>query len=196
MKKRPDDGSSLTFHAAEEGRWEDLAELFGARGACGGCWCMAWRLPRSEFVGGKGGKNRRRLRKLVTSGDAPGVLAYAGGQAVGWCAVAPRQVYSFLSRSRVLREVDDRRVWSISCLFVRQTHRRQGVSTRLLRAAVDFAAARGAEAVEGYPVVPYSPDAPGAFLWTGTYSSFVKAGFKEVARRSPSRPIMRARAKA
>ena len=155
---------------------------------------MAWRLPRAEFVGGKGAPNRRSLRKLVISGAAPGVLAYEQGEAIGWCAVAPREAYSFLSRSRVLGKVDERPVWSVSCLFVRPSHRRKGVSSRLLRAAVDFAAERGAAVVEGYPVLPYSAKAPAAFLWTGTYTAFVKAGFKEVARRSPVRPIMRAEA--
>jgi GNAT superfamily N-acetyltransferase len=132
--------------------------------------------------------------KLVKSRNAPGILAYAGAKAVGWCAVAPRSDYFFLGRSRVLQEVDRLPVWSISCLFVLKDYRGQGVSAQLLRAAVEFAAAKGAKMVEGYPTIPYAERVPAAFLWTGTWSAFRRAGFTEVARRSPSRPIMRATA--
>ncbi|MCI0658346.1 MAG: GNAT family N-acetyltransferase [Acidobacteria bacterium] len=186
----------LRFLPATEKRWADLEALFGERGACGGCWCMAWRLPRAQYQAGKGEKNRRALMKLVKSNNAPGILAYAGRKAIGWCAVAPRSDYSFLGRSRVLQEVDRLPVWSISCLFVLRDYRGQGVSTQLLRAAVWFAAAKGAKLVEGYPAIPYAQRVPAAFLWTGTPSAFLRAGFTEVARRSPSRPIMRAAATA
>ena len=186
----------LKFLPATEKRWADLEELFGERGACGGCWCMAWRLPRAQYQSGKGEKNRKVLMKLVKSNNAPGILAYADAKPIGWCAVAPRSDYSFLGRSRVLREIDPLPVWSISCLFVLRDYRGQGVSAQLLRAAVSFAAAKGAKLVEGYPTIPYAKRVPAAFLWTGTWSAFLRAGFTEVARRSPSRPIMRATAAA
>ncbi|HEU5180776.1 MAG TPA: GNAT family N-acetyltransferase [Candidatus Polarisedimenticolia bacterium] len=172
-------------------RWDDLAALFGERGACGGCWCMAWRLPSSEFRAGKGSKNRRALKKLVDARQAPGILGYLGDEPVAWCAVAPRASYSFLARSRVLAPVDESEVWSVTCLFIRKEQRRRGLSAKMLRAAAVFAAQRGARIVEGYPTVPYSANAPGAFLWTGTEAAFRKAGYREAARRSPSRPIMR-----
>ena len=172
-------------------RWEDLAALFGERGACGGCWCMAWRLPSREFRAGKGAKNRRTLRRLVGAGSMPGILGYLGEEPVAWCAVAPRVDYAFLSRSRVLAPVDEREVWSITCLFVHKEHRRRGLSAEMLRAAARFAGQRGARLVEGYPTVPYATRSPAAFLWTGTEKAFRQAGFREVARRSPSRPIMR-----
>ena len=181
----------VEFRPLTPERWPDLEALFGARGACGGCWCMAWRLKRSEFDRGKGEGNRRAFRAIVTSGAEPGVLAYAGGEPVAWCAVAPREVYAALGRSRVLAPVDDRPVWSISCLFVTRRMRRSGVSAPLIRAAVSHAAAHGAEAVEAYPVEPYSGEMPAAFAWTGIASAFRRAGFKEVARRSRTRPIMR-----
>lgn len=125
------------------------------------------------------------------SGAVPGVLAYLDGEAVGWCAVAPRDDYPRLARSRILRPVDDRPVWSVPCLFVGRPHRRKGISVSLLRGAVDWAAGRRANVVEGYPVVPKPGGMPDAFAWTGTASAFVRAGFREVARRSESRPIMR-----
>jgi GNAT superfamily N-acetyltransferase len=185
----------LRFRPATASRWKDLETLFGERGGCGGCWCMAWRLPPAQFRSGKGTKNRRALKKLVDSDQAPGILAYDGRKPIGWCAVAPRPVYTFLGRSRVLKEVDEHPVWSVSCLFVLKPYRRQGLSALLLAAAVRWASGRGAEIVEGYPSVPYAGNVPAPFLWTGTPSAFLAAGFEEVARRSRSRPIMRARAK-
>jgi GNAT superfamily N-acetyltransferase len=184
--------ATVVFHPLTIDRWPDLEALFGVRGGCGGCWCMAWRLPRARFEKGKGAGNRAAFRRRVRSGLPPGVLAYIDGTPVGWCAIAPRAEYDYLARSRVLRRVDDREVWSISCLFVAKLHRRRGVSVKLLRAAVAMAGEAGAEIVEGYPVVPYAARMPDAFAWTGTVSAFRAAGFDEVARGSPKRPIMRA----
>jgi GNAT superfamily N-acetyltransferase len=181
----------LTFHPANASRWKDLEELFGERGACGGCWCMFWRLPRKEFDAGKGTGNKRALKRIVTAGREPGILAYRGEEPIGWCALAPRQDYVALERSRILKPVDDQPVWSISCLFIKKPYRRRGVSAQLLGAAVEFAAAHGALIVEGYPVEPSMEKMPDPFLWHGIPSAFSKAGFHEVARRSKSRPIMR-----
>jgi len=152
---------------------------------------MAWRLKRAEFHAGKGGPNRKRLRQLVEAGRKPGVLAYLGREPIGWCAVAPRREYVVLERSKVLAPVDEAPVWSISCLFVLKPHRRQGLSVALLEAAVDLAAQQGARVVEGYPVEPSKGKMPDVFAWTGLPSAFRKAGFVEIARRSPTRPILR-----
>ncbi len=173
--------------------WKDLEGLFGERGACGGCWCMVWRLSRQEFEAGKGTPNRRRLKELVDGGAMPGILGYIGEQPVAWCAVAPRTDYGFLGRSRVLAPVDEEPVWSISCLFVDRAYRSRGLSTGMISAAVDFASSRGAAVVEAYPVDKPNERAADAFVWTGLASSFLKAGFQEVARRSETRPIMRCR---
>lgn len=181
----------LTFHPLTHERWCDLQTLFGERGACGGCWCMAWRLKRADYLKQKGDGNKAAFKKIVKSGQQPGVLAYVDGQPVGWCAVAPREVYSFLERSRVLGRVDEKPVWSVTCLFVAKPFRQAGVSVQLLKAAAEHAARHGARMVEGYPVVPIKDRMPDVFAWTGTVSAFRRAGFKEVARRSPSRPIMR-----
>ena len=172
-------------------RWPDLEKLFGPRGACGGCWCMYWRLPRKEFERRKGEGNRRLLRKLAGSGTPPGLLAYLDGEPVGWCALAPREVYPVLGRSRVLARVDEKPVWSAVCFFVARRHRSRGVSRALVRAAVAFARKHGAKIAEGYPVEPRKGRAPDVFLWTGLPGTFLTAGFKEVARRSPTRPILR-----
>lgn len=151
---------------------------------------MFWRLEHRAFTAGKGAGNRRALKRLVSGGARPGVIAYAGGEPVGWCAVAPRSAYPRLARSRVLAPPDDSPVWSVSCLFVRRDHRRRGLSRRLIDAAAKFAASAGARIVEAYPVDARGPQAD-AFVWTGVASAFARAGFREVARRSPTRPIMR-----
>jgi GNAT superfamily N-acetyltransferase len=182
---------SLQFHPLNATRWNDLLTLFGERGACGGCWCMFWRVPRKQFDAGKGELNKRAFKKIASSELPPGVLAYAGDEVIGWCAVAPREVYIRLLTSRILKPVDDKPVWSVSCLFIRKDFRRRGVSTQLVRAAVAFAATRGARTVEGYPVETSTAQLPDPFLWHGTSSAFRKAGFKEVLRRSATRPIMR-----
>lgn len=181
---------ALVFHPATPGRWRDLEALFGPRGACGGCWCMTWRLPRSEFHKNKGEGNRRAFRRIVRSGSEPGVLAYADGKPVGWCAVAPRAGFSFLERSRVLAPVDEQPVWSITCLFVAKEWRRRGLSAKLIEAAVRLARKHGAKIVEAYPQ-DVKTILPAPFVWTGVTRAFQKAGFVVAARRSKLRPIVR-----
>jgi GNAT superfamily N-acetyltransferase len=152
---------------------------------------MFWRVSRKEYEAHKGAGNKRALRNIVSKGQKPGIIAYLGKEPIAWCAVAPREVYVALERSRILKPVDKERVWSISCVFVRKQDRRKGVSKELLRAAVEFAAKQGARVVEGYPVEPSMENMPDPFLWHGIPSAFLAAGFKEVERRSKSRPIMR-----
>ena len=182
----------LRIQPATAARWADLEELFGERGACGGCWCMFWRLPRKEWEARRGTGNKNALRRIVSTGrTAPGILAYLGKEPIGWCAIAPREQYVALERSRILKPVDDKPVWSISCLFVKKAYRRQGISSELARASVAFAAGHGARVVEAYPVQPTMDKMPDPFLWHGVPAAFQAAGFKEVARRSKTRPIMR-----
>lgn len=172
-------------------RWPDLVALFGERGACGGCWCMWPHRTNREFEARKGAANRRTLQRRVRAGKVPGVLAYRDGEAVGWCAVEPRRDYARLERSRILAPVDDADVWSILCLFVRKDRRRAGVTRALVDGAVAHARAHGARIVEAYPIDPRRPDVPDVFAFHGLLSTFTKLHFREVARRSPTRPIVR-----
>jgi len=181
----------VEVHPVTPGRWPDLEKLFGERGACGGCWCMLWRLKRSQYEKQKGEKNRQALRRIVRSGEAPGLLAYAAGEPVGWCALAPREMYPALERSRVLQPLDDQPVWSIACLFIAKAFRRKGVSVQLLKAAVRHVGKRGGKIVEGYPQDPKKDPMPDVFAHTGIVGAFREAGFAEQLRRSPTRPIMR-----
>lgn len=176
---------------ATRSRWRDVERLFGPRGACAGCWCMWPRLTGPEFRRGRGTGHKRSLRRLVEGGAAPGMIAYRGGEPVGWCGIAPREQYLRLERSRVMARVDDQPVWSVVCFFVDRGARRAGVTTALLRAAVAHAARRGARIVEGYPLDAGGKKLADTFAWFGLAGAFESAGFKEVARRSATRPVMR-----
>jgi GNAT superfamily N-acetyltransferase len=172
-------------------RWSDLEDLFGERGECGGCWCTYWRIARAEFEEKKGAGNKRLLKRLVKSGTFTGLLAYDNGESVGWCSVGPREDFPTLGRSRILARVDQQPVWSVVCFFVRKDHRNQGFTVELLKATVDYAKRKRVAIVEGYPVEPTRGTIPAPFAYTGLPSAFRQAGFVEVARRSPTRPIMR-----
>jgi len=181
----------LEVYPLTPGRWKDLERLFGERGACGGCWCMWWRLTRSQFEKQKGAGNKRTMKRIVDSGEIPGILGYVAGDPIAWCAVAPRGAYPLLERSRILKPVDDQSVWSIVCLFVDKKSRRKGITLKLIKAAVEHVRSQGGRIVEGYPVEPKKSQIPDLFAYHGLASTFLKAGFKEVLRRSETRPIMR-----
>lgn len=182
----------LTIHPLTHDRWPDFEALFGPRGACGGCWCMTPRLPRGEFERNKGEGNRQSLRSMVQRGEIPGVLGFLGNKAIAWCSLGPREQFSWFSRSRLFRRpVDKQPVWSIVCFFVDKGYRGQGVSVQMIKGACAFAASHGAQCIEAYPVEPRRSPVPAVFAFNGLASSFRNAGFREVERRSETRPIMR-----
>ena len=184
------DSASLSFHPLTSSRFADFERLFGPRGACGGCWCMFWKMRGKAFDENTGEPARQMQKSIVDSDIVPGLLAYQGGEPVGWVAVEPRSVYPRLAYSRVLKPVDDAEVWSVTCFFVAKQARRQGLTVELLNAAVDYVKDQGGKIVEGYPV-DAKKDMPPVFIYHGTAAAFIKAGFVEVARRSETRPIMR-----
>ena len=183
--------SELEIYPVTPERWADFVQLFGPRGAVGGCWCMWWRVTRAEYDRQKGEGNKQAMRMIIESGEIPGLLAYQDGKPIGWGSVGPRQAFPVLDRSRILKPIDDRPVWSVVCFFIAKPFRRQGITTELLKAAVSFAKAQGTRIVEGYPVEPLKGETADLFAFTGTPSAFRKAGFVEVLRRSQTRPIMR-----
>jgi GNAT superfamily N-acetyltransferase len=178
------------IHPLTPARWPDLVKLFGPRGACAGCWCMWWRLTRPEFDAGRKEGNRRGLERYVKSGRVPGLLAYEAGEPVGWVAIEPREAFSRLARSRTLAPVDEAPVWSITCFFVERSRRGKGLTRALVEAAVRHAKAGGAKLVEAYPV-DLRRQVADDVLYHGAASTFRALGFEEVARRSPTRPILR-----
>jgi GNAT superfamily N-acetyltransferase len=170
------------FHPLTAQRWKDLEDLFGPKGACAGCWCMWWRRTGPEHRKSTNASNKRALRKVVESGPPPGILAYEGDLAVGWCAVRPREEYPRFKSSRTLKPLDDRPVWSVTCFFVRKGYRRKGLTVALLEAAKKHVRKSGGRLIEGYPTVPTGKDSADAFAWTGLLPAFEKAGFTEKAR--------------
>lgn len=180
----------LSFHPLTQKLWRDFELLFGENGACGGCWCMHWKLRGKAFSENKGEGNRQMQKSIVDAKTVPGLLAYSEGYPIGWVAVEPRSQYPKLAFSRIFKPIDDKEVWSITCLFVEKKHRKMGVAVQLLKAAVDYVKDCGGRIVEGYPVETKN-DAPPVFIFTGTASAFKQAGFVEAARPSPTRPVHR-----
>jgi GNAT superfamily N-acetyltransferase len=107
------------------------------------------------------------LHRRVEDGAVPGLIGYAAGEPVAWCAVEPRDHYPGLARSRILQPVDESAVWSVSCLYVRSDERRRGRTVEMLRAAASYAKSQGATIVEGYPHEPGAERMAAAFAWTG-----------------------------
>lgn len=185
--------AETTVWPVDEARWPDLEEVFGANGGCEGCWCMFWRLTGREYERLRGEPARRRLRDRVDGEPAPGLIAYVEGLPAGWCAVAPRQEYSRVLRSRTLRpaEPTEADVWAVPCFYVHRRYRRAGLTADLLAAAVDFVAEHGGQAVEGYPMDPTYRRYPASDLYTGTVGLFARHGFTERHRPSSGRVVMR-----
>ena len=182
---------NIEFKPLTPAVWKDFELLFGERGACGGCWCMSWRLTRKEFDKNKGTGNKSLMKKIVEDGKVPGLIAYVDGEPAGWCSLGPREDFPALERSRILARVDELPVWSVSCFFVSKKHRRKGIPVRLIDAAIEFARSKGALILEAYPFDYDKEKLPDPFVWTGICKTFKKAGFYEAARRSSKRPIMR-----
>jgi hypothetical protein len=180
-------GKELVIRPLTPDLWPALENLFGGNGACNGCWCMYGRIgsayrkrPRED--------NKAAFREIVERGPPPGLLAFDRELAVGWCQLTPRDAVPWLDRTWRLRRVDQLPVWSLSCFYVRIGSRRQGVTSRLIAAALNVARRAGAPALEAYPFdAAVSPSASG----TGYASTFARAGFRTVACRTPARPIMR-----
>lgn len=186
----------LTVVPLTPDRWPDLEAVFRARGCslARSCWCMAYRqsgapkpLPRGKT---RAQVNRAALKALVNAGHPPGLIGYLGKVPVGWVSIGPRQEYARLQRSPVMKAVDEQPVWSVVCFVVPAEHRGQGVARALLEGAIAYARKKGARLIEAYPV-----DRPARSkddqMWFGAKSMYDKAGFKEVARRKPQRPIVR-----
>ena len=185
--------TKLTVLPATSGRWPDVEAIFNARGCsvARGCWCMHYRRSGSVPAGTSRAKlYHAGLKALVDAGRSPGLIAYRGKVPVGWVSLAPREEFERLRRSPVMKPVDDQPVWSIICFVVPPMHRGQGVAHALLRGAISFAAKHGATLVEAYPVDKTERSKDDS-VWFGPKSMYDRAGFREVARRKPARPVVR-----
>lgn len=171
-------------------RWDDLVSVMGSCSYARKCWCAYWYLPNAEFKAGWGDENRATLERLVKAGKEPGLLAYVEGVPAGWVSVAPRGNFDRLNRSRNFAALDDSKVWAVNCFVVASAFRGLGLMRKLAEAAADFAVARGADGAEGYPIAPGDKTTAGD-LYLGTPNAFAAAGYVEVARPLPRRPVMR-----
>ncbi|SDN63883.1 N-acetyltransferase [Polaromonas sp. JS666] len=186
----------LTVSPLTPERWPDLETLFNAKGCsvARGCWCMFYRRSgaRGPLPAGTTAAqaNRAELKKLTRGDTPPGLIGYRGKLPVGWVSLGPREDYAKLQRSPVMKPVDDKPVWSIICFVVPSEHRGQGVARALLDGAIAYAKKQGVTLLEAYPV-----DKPGRAqddaMWFGAKSMYDDAGFEEVARRKPQRPVVR-----
>ncbi len=185
--------AKVTVRPLSKNDWPTIVRLFGANGACGGCWCMWWRLPRGGKLWDemKGKKNRDQFRRLVQTGKVHGVLAFSGAEPVGWCCFGPRESFPRMERIRALQREADSGTWSVVCFYTPSRWRGRGVATRLLEAATARAFELGAKQIEGFPVVPKraSQPIPAAFAWTGVPAVFETNGYRELPRRGAARPI-------
>ena len=184
--------NQLAFEPMTKANWNKFLLLFGNNGACGNCWCMYYRLTRTDFNEGKiNDGNRDAMKKLVDQNQPTGFLGFYDGQPIAWCAFAPRDHFIKLEKSRVHKRIDDNFVWSIPFFFIDKNFRRQGVSVELLKAVIKYAKEKNIKIIEAYPTIPTQEKVPDAFAWIGLYSSFKKAGFKIVDRTSKNRPMVR-----
>lgn len=184
---------ALELRPVSPERFADLDAVFRARGCsvAKGCYCMYYRVTHAEYRQiGRG--VRDAMRGLVEGGSVTGLIGYLGGEPVGWVSLGPREEHRRLETSKVMARVDDEPVWSVVCFVVPSAHRGRGVAAALLRGAIAYARERGARWLEAYPVDLEA--APGQQqLWFGTASMFREAGFTELARRKPGRPVYRLR---
>lgn len=184
------DEKEIQFKPVTSANWSDLESLFSERGVQGGCWCMYWRVPRTDFTRHYGEGNKHSLKLITDSGIVPGILAYHRSLPVGWCSIAPRQDFTVLARSPTLKPVDDQPVWSIVCFFVTRAYRRKGLNKLLIKASVAYAQANGARIVEAYPIDEGTKSIEFE-RYTGLTSTFLQLGFVEAVRRSDRRPVLR-----
>ncbi len=174
--------------------WPSFERLFGKQGACSGCWCIHWRVPRADYVAMRGADAKAFIRRRVRKGPPPGVLAFDGEDAVGWLQIGPRaDTPQWNSTRRVTApldeaDVENEHVWGATCFFIKSSARRQGVMDALLKGGLDYARKNGASVVEGCPIDGKSGNVD---AYVGLVSVFKRAKFKEVARRKANRPLMR-----
>jgi len=172
-------GMSWETHPVTPDRFDDFADVINPSRRVTHCWCLSHRLHAGDIEELGRGDRQQAMRRLCERENPPGVVTYLAGIPVGWCSIGPRADIPRLVASRLIRPVDAVPVWSIICLVVRGGHRGKGVSAHLIEGALQYAASRGAPAVEAYPVDPQGRmDTTMAFV--GTRSMFDRAGFETI----------------
>ncbi|MER8480100.1 GNAT family N-acetyltransferase [Mesorhizobium sp. M1163] len=176
--------------------WADFEDLFGKQGACYGCWCTHFRLSPAARRASDRERNKDHIKARIEAGPPPGLLAFEGGQAVGWMQIGPRaDVPEWNNQGRGSAPLDpvdasDPGVWAISCFFIRARARGRGLSHRLVAGGIDFARENGARLLEACPI-DLSKDSRSIGLFVGSSRVFEKAGFQRLVERKPGRPLVR-----
>jgi len=183
--------SNIKLQLLTKDNWNLFEELMGEKGGCGGCWCMLFRLSSKDFIYNKYEGNKKLMHGIVAAGGPTGMMAIYGNKAVGWIALAPREDYIKIEKSRTLKRIDDKQVWSITCLFIKKEFRRMGLSQIMIRGVVEYAKKHNIQALEAYPVIPYPGKMPDAFLWVGVLSAFTSNEFTIVQQNGKSKTIVR-----
>jgi GNAT superfamily N-acetyltransferase len=176
----------LEFHPVTAERLPELARFSEQHGKFRYCSCMRWRMKSTEYQQSTKEERVAALDARVNEGIPVGVLAYADGEPVGWCSIAPRETLSALERYRALPRLDEAPVWSVVCFFVDANFRGEGLTLGLMRAAVAYARSQGATIIEGYPVEPGR-----LYAYMGSPSMFEAAGFRDATPRGQARRVMR-----
>jgi GNAT superfamily N-acetyltransferase len=184
------DELSPTWHPATRARLADLRAVMNDNSISRNCWCGFWYRPSADYKAGWGNDNPDTLTRIVGQGAEPGIIAYVDARPAAWVSVAPRRRFDRLTRSKNFAAIDDADVWAVNCFVVVKAYRRKGMMPVLARFAAEFAFERGAPGVEAYPLEPSEKSGPGD-LFVGTVNAFLAAGYREVARPLPRRPIMR-----
>jgi GNAT superfamily N-acetyltransferase len=174
----------LTFRPVTKRNLADFEALFSAPGAPKYCWCMVWRRSPAEAKKNDPASRKRQMFERIGKGVPVGLLAYDGETPVAWVSIAPRDSYRTLGGPEAK---PGETIWSLACFFVPRRLRRQGMTRRLIAAAIDHARKQGATIVEAYPV---EPDAP-SYRFMGFVPVFAEAGFTEIGRAGHRRHVMR-----
>ncbi|MBN8231845.1 GNAT family N-acetyltransferase [Corallococcus macrosporus] len=186
-RKTPSSLDGLTFHPVDTSRWKDFERFFETPGAPKYCWCMAWRTHGTEARDFSSADRKAAMRSRVKDGVPVGILGYLDGEPVAWCSIAPRPTYRNNLGGPTVDGEKPERVWSLACFFVPRALRGQGMTPRLITAAVAHARKHGATVVEAYPVDAESP----SYRFMGFVPVFTSAGFEEVGRAGSRRHVMR-----
>ncbi|WP_415065910.1 GNAT family N-acetyltransferase [Lacrimispora sp.] len=109
------------------------------------------------------------IKKRVDNGIPIGLLAYAGGKAVTWHSIGPKDSQNNSLGGNTALE----NMWSLTCLFVFPEYREKGVTHLLIEYAKEYAKSNGAHYLEAYPVERDSP----SYRHMGFVEPFEKEGF-------------------
>lgn len=170
---------TYAIHPLTADRLADVEQLFGAKGACGGCFCQSWRHRAPQWRLRGAADNLADLRAQVGAGPPPGLIGYADSVPAAWCQIGPRENFARILAAPSKQPSDDRRTWCLTCFFIARDHRGRGWMTRLALAALELAVSQGAECVEAYPISG-KQTLPAPFAYVGHAPTLERLGFRIV----------------